>query len=168
MFGQLEEDVDAAWTWIIADADWEVRSDAFPKKDQASEDFHPTPRLATPHLASPRLTTPRLASPRLASPHHEDLQRLQSGLFPDWHDPSKRHDRVLYLQKLSLQHRQYSCIQAHPALRSFVPRDAEAYGPIIRRADDRPYNAFPGFRKLGNTCFLTIMNRTSVAAQRRR
>jgi len=23
-----------------------------------------------------------------------------------------------------------------------------------RRADDRPYNAFPGFRNLGNTCFL--------------
>ena len=114
MLGQLEEDADAAWTWIIADADWEVRSDAFPKKDQASEDFHPTPRHVTPRLATPRLTTPRLASPRLASPHHEDLQRLQSGLFPDWHDPSKRHDRVLYLQKLSLQHRQYSCIQAHP------------------------------------------------------
>jgi len=26
-----------------------------------------------------------------------------------------------------------------------------------RRADDRPYNAFPGFRNLGNTCFLNAV-----------
>ena len=57
----------------------------------------------------------------------EDLANVQAGLFPAWHDVSKRHHRVLYLKSKLEEESRYAAASADPILGDSLPAAAETH-----------------------------------------
>jgi hypothetical protein len=87
----------------------------------------------------------------------EELAVVQAGLFPDWHDVSKRHSRVLYLKSKLQEESRYAAASVDAVLGDFLPADAERHSSQFVSGSSDATNYFPGFRNLGNTCYFNAV-----------
>ena len=85
-----------------------------------------------------------------------ELLLLQSKLYPGWEQKSQRRQHLERLRCLVKQDRQQAQALEAPAMEAFRGR-ATAALEDLRLAGDRLQNAFPGFRNLGNTCYLNAL-----------
>ena len=83
----------------------------------------------------------------------EDLAVVQAGLFPAWHDVSKRHNRVLYLKSKLEEESRYATASADPILGDSLPADAATHSSQLVSALADVTNYCQGFRNLGNACY---------------
>ena len=87
-----------------------------------------------------------------------ELRKLQAKLYPGWEDEGQRRKHLERLQRALKEERQHAETLQEPSMQAFarqvgvVPEDFRVEGEALR-------NPFPGFRNLGNTCYLNAVAR---------
>ena len=87
-----------------------------------------------------------------------ELRVVQSKLYPGWERAGQRQQHLERLRAVVKEERQKAQILREPTLQAFV---GHAVTPVedFRLEGEALRNAFPGFRNLGNTCYLNAVAR---------